>query len=584
MVSITLFIVSLYRRLRPEQIIQIRRVPPTKNLRAHLLGLTSGLLFITGNLCFNLTLAHFYQSFFVFLWFALMTYFAGAFIFLTLLFCLLLLLVGTPAGFLSMFMNAGHWYFLGYCFGAGFAIFYNDLLFLFCRAFEKEKVKIAFAYDTRRHINIIKSPIATQEHALHELLARKPRLKDRLLYDYHLKNIPAHPYTIAFVANPKIRKRGGEEEREAGYEPDPIARDRNLFLRAVDRALFSLETDPVIGRPEIWSRMRVVTIFNPVLAAASGPKYGLLEEFQEELLQDGVPVENNMLDPMRRMFDNFENILEESWGSAERIFDANDVDIIFALTASHTHTRAFAHFSDWIEHDEANPLSNPVDRAGKCFTYTAAPCVISADADEPAREHKCTSTTPTLGDIVFPELTNRTNALAPPGFRAVHDYCATRPGRIALNVISARHKTYIHEFAHAMSSAFHGTIADEYVDCFILKKLGSEEKCTQKKHFFVNRIDRNIDATEPIPVPKVFADYNCVQYHSDLAHPSAEEEWTGYFPDKLDKTTPCVMDRDITGYYRFDELLSSFIYDRMMAKVSRPAKCVHQIEPVPPSE
>ncbi len=578
MVSIILFVVSLFR---PERIIQVRRVPPTKNLRAHLLGLTFGLLFVTGNLFYNFTLAHLYQSVFAFLWFALMTYFGGALIFLTLLFWLLSSLAG-PSGsvFANMLMTGCHWYFLGYCFGAGFAIFYNDLLFLFFHLFEKKKIKIVFAYDTRRNVNIIKSPEAASEHALYELFARNPHLEERRLYQYKLKSPPPHPYTIAFVANPKIRKRGGDETRAEGYEPDPIIRDRDLFLRAVDRALFSLETDPVIGRPEIWSRVRVVTVFNPVLAAASGPEYGMVEEFQKELVdQSGEPVENNLIDPMRRMFENFERMLGESWGSVTPAFDADEVDIIFGLTASPTNTRSTAHFSDWIEHEEETVLLNPTDRAGKCFSFKAAPCEVSADEGEPSEEHKCITA---QFDIVYPELTNRTNP-PPPGYRTIHDYCPTRPGRVALNVVSARHKTYIHEFAHAMSSAFHGTIADEYVDCFILAKVGSEETCTQEEHFFVNRIDRNIDATEPVPVPKVFAEYNCVQYHSDLAHPSAEEEWTGYFPDKFDKNTPCLMDRDITGFYRFDELLSSFIYDRMMAKVSRPAKCEHQIEPDPAS-
>ncbi len=580
MVSIVLFVVSLFR---PERIIQIRRVPPTKNLRAHLLGLTFGLLFVTASLSFSFTLAHLYSSFWVFLWFALVTYFGGALIFLTLLVWLLLSLAAASGSvFLSMLMAGCHWYFLGYCFGATLAIFYNDLLFLFFHAFEKRKIKLVFAYDTRQNVNVIKSPIAEEMHALNELLACKPWLKDRLLYDYHLKNLPAHPYTIAFVANPKIHKRDEDENREAGYEMDPIARDRDLFLRAVDRALFSLETDPVVGRPEIWSRVRVVTVFNPVLAAASGPLYGMVEEFQKELEQDGVRVDNNILDPMRRMFENFERILEESWGSAKRDFDHNDVDVIFAITASPTHTRAFAHFSDWIEHEDVDPLKNQMDRAGKCFSFDATPCEVGVEPPVAERVPQCS---PTHYQIEYPEINNRAASdAAAPGFRAVHDYCPTRPGRIALNVISARHKTYIHEFAHAMSSAFHGTITDEYVDCFILKKVGSEEECIQEKHFFVNRIDRKIDATEPIPVPKIFADYNCVQYHSDLAHPSAEEEWTGYFPDKFDKATPCLMDRDITGYYRFDELLSTFIYDRMMAKVSRPAKCVHQIEPVPPSK
>ena len=573
MVSLVLFLASL---LRPQPIVQVRRVPPTKSLRAHLLGLTCGLLFAAGFLFFNFTLSQLYPIFFALLWFAMVTYFGGVLLFSALALCLLFSALGfSTSAFINLLAHGGHWYFLGYCFGAGFALFYNDLLFLFFHLFEKQKIKVAFAYDTRRSVNVIKSPRPQELHALNETLSRKQHLKERLLYDYHLKHIPQHPYTIAFVANPKIRKLGGDEKHEAGYEADPIARDRDLFLRAVDRALFSLETDPVIGRPEIWSRVRVVTVFNPALASGSGPDFGMIEAFQEELVdQNGEPVENNLLDPMRQLFDNFKRMLEHSWGGVAPAFNASEVDVIFALTASPTHTRSTAHFSDWIEHDENEPLKNKMDRAGKCFAFNATPCTVNSEG---ATDRTIPQCVPTQYQIEYPSVSNRATAgESDPGFRAVHDYCPALPGRIALNVISARHKTYVHEFAHAMSSAFHGTIADEYVDCFILKKTGSEAQCEPANHFFVNRIERKLDAPDPIPVPKVFAEYNCVQYHSDLAHPSAEEEWAGYFPDKFDKSTPCMMDRDITGYYRFDELLSSFIYDRMMAKVSRPAQCEHE--------
>lgn len=573
MVSIVLFLASL---LRPRPIVLVRRVPPTKTLRAHLLGLTFGMLFVSGSLFLNFTLTQLYLSVFVVLWFALITYFGGVLLVLALGFGLLVGVIGSSSNALiNAVAHSGHWYFLGYCFGAAFAIFYNDLLFLFFHLFEKKKVKIAFAYDTRKSINVIKSPVSQEMLALNEALSRKKHLKEHLLYDYHLKHVPQHPYTIAFVANPKIRKLGGDEKHEAGYEADPIGHDRDLFLRTVDRAMFSLETDPVIGRPEIWSRVRVVTVFNPALVSAGGPDYGLIEEFQEELVdQNGEPVENNLLDPMRQMFDNFKNMLERSWGGARPLFDFNDVDIIFALTASPTHTRSTAHFSDWIEHEENDPLKNKMDRAGQCFSFNATPCEIGVEP--PPGAERIPQCSPTQYRVESPEVHNRAaSGVAAPGFRAVHDYCPTLPGRIALNVISARHKTYLHEFAHAMSSAFHGAIADEYVDCFILHKVGSEAKCEPSNHFFVNRIERQFDPPEPIPVPKVFAEYNCVQYHSDLAHPSAEEEWAGYFPDKFDKNTPCVMDRDITGHYHFDELLSTFIYDRMMAKISRPTKCEH---------
>ena len=44
----------------------------------------------------------------------------------------------------------------------------------------------------------------------------------------------------------------------------------------------------------------------------------------------------------------------------------------------------------------------------------------------------------------------------------IHDYYTNHPGRVALNVLEASSKTYVHEFAHAMSSNIHGAIVDEY--------------------------------------------------------------------------------------------------------------------------
>ncbi len=564
--------ISIFLLFLPQDhLLRIYRVPATKSLRAHLLGLTLGVLFLTGHLANTLSSGNATASFLLFLWSIAITYFGGPLLAGT-LFC------GVSAIFISgstnAFMLSCHWYTLGYLFGGVFAVLYNDLLYLFMLCFEREKVKLAFVYDTDCEVNVIKSPIREEEVAMEEVMRQNQKLRKRQLYQYVLTN-PPKPYTIAFVANPQIRKKVADQTLGEVYEDDPIINDRDLFLRTVDRAMFGLETDPVIGRPEIWGRVRVVTVFNPKVKDVIGPRVGLVEEYQDELFEkpdSTEPISNNLIDPMRTLFDNVEHMLKNSQCTGGMSFKVDDFDVIYALTASPTHTRSTAHFSDWIEHEGAEELPNPAGRAGSPFSF---------EVDPEGRKEK-----DKYGNLAMSRNTNYPplypDPIADPHhrFRKLHEFCAIWPGRIALNVLSARHKTYTHEFAHAMSSTFHGTIGDEYVDCFMIQRQDGTLECDRTPHFFINRIDRNdvtMNSTTPIPVPKLFAEYNGTRFSSDLLHPSAHENWTGYFPEKFDRRTPCIMDRDTTGSYHFDELLSAFIYDRMMAKSMRtPGDCEPQ--------
>ncbi len=550
-----------------DPLIEVRRMPSTKALRAHLAGLSAGFLLVALNLFFPLPSAQLLARALLLLWFALATYYSG--VFFAANFIIFLLLVAlSPGGFLALFLNSCQWYFLGYFCGAIMAILYNDLVHLFITRVESDKIKTAFVYHRNKKVNIIKSPIAGEEQAFNALLAQKPEAAEQRLYKYKLTTPPERPYTIAFIANPKIHKRGGDENLNSGYIKDPIIEDLQLFLRAVDRALFCFERDPVIGRPEIWSRVRVVTIFNPTAAEAGGPEVGLLEEFQRELANpDGSPIENNLIDAMQRMFANFNAIFDASNYDGPPSFERSQIDVLYGLTASLTHDRSTAHYSDWIEHEERDGLHNVPGRKGTPFTFEIDP----AGNKEQDKNGNVAAPPNTVYPQLYPEPIPDPNY----DFRTLHDFCATRPGRVALNVLGARHKTYIHEFGHAMSSCFHGTITDEYIDYFLIDPDPADNPPNQlpeqTPHFFVNRIDRNIatmHSAEPIPVPKIFAEYNATRYAADLAHPSAEETWTGYFPDKFGQIMPCTMDR--TGaHYHFDELLSAFIYDRLMAKIRR---------------
>jgi hypothetical protein len=538
MVSLISFILSFFQR---NKIIQVRRTPPTKGLRAYLIGLTAGFILASLNIIFDLSATNLLVSAVLFLWFAITTYFAGIFLLITaILFILLKVFSPATGSFLFMLMLNSHWYLLGYLFGGVFAILYNDLVFLFLNILEKDKIKIAFAYDPTKKFNVIKSPKESEEQAFNQLLARKPELRDRRLYKYRLQNVPKKPYTIAFVANPKILKRGGSATNQNDYVTDPIIHDLDLFLRSVDRALFSFEMDEVLGRPEIWSRVRVVTIFDEDLANASGVDFGLLQEFQDNLVINNRVVEN-LIDPMPRMAEKFRTML------ANRL-DMCDVDVIFAMTASPTHDRSTAHYSDYLENGDVVTCNISTGRA---LNYDPDPFSHKAGEIIPT---PCPSTDPACQ----------------------HDHHSTHPGRVALNVIGARDKTFIHEFAHAMSSAIHGAIVDEYADLFVL--IPPEPPSdpppppppqNPSPPFYVNRIER----TRPgggqfIAVHKVFAKYNDTVFHSDLAHPSAEEEWLGYFPDRAHPGIGCTMDRTI-GRYRFDELISNFMYDRLCAKLNR---------------
>ena len=49
---------------------------------------------------------------------------------------------------------------------------------------------------------------------------------------------------------------------------------------------------------------------------------------------------------------------------------------------------------------------------------------------------------------------------------------------------------------------------------------------------------------------------------------AAEEGWSGYFPERSPVSTTCMMDAP-SWLSRYDQLLRTFIYDRIMAKVAR---------------
>ncbi len=619
MVSLFLLLRRLFLKVVP-----IWRLPPLPNLRAHLLGLTIGLVLALlllgldyGSVAVNVG---WFSPILLFLIFALGAYLGGPFVILTaILFFWPYTLPATPT-FYSTFHWLAEWYLIGYAFGVVFATFYNDLIYLHIRIFGKKHVALAFAHDTRARFNIIKSPIESEEAAL--LAVLKPllfyinkiragdemeanasklaerirqardkmfdpdrdclksildsagivgsfdeqinvlqqrlaagnsttlemvekrieplaekylKLKERKLYHYHLEAAPAAPYTIAFVANPKIRQRPASPTATATFKKDPIINDIDLFLKSVDRALMSLQQDEVLGRPEIWSRIRVITIFDQEADT------DLVEEFQRVNAVDEQVIDHSV---GPRPHANFLAVIGRNLPDEFK----KPLDVVFAMTASRTHDRSSAYYADL---DEITDVAKNQSNAGKSFLYNPDP-------------------DPVLQNQKGAEI-NVAGCGTPPYFCS-HDDFSECFGRVALSVFGARQKTFIHEFAHAMSSTSHGMICDEYTDPFFVHdECNHAPAPTGPAPFYVNRIQRAKPANPSkfIHVHEIFAAYNGAVFHSDLTHPSALEGWTGYFPERNNPGETCIMDREY-GPFRFDKLISRFMYDRLVAKLNRP--------------
>jgi hypothetical protein len=521
-------------------------MPPRKVLRAHLLGITFAIfaaillafLLVMGKpLLSGFAALQWYILPLVVIVFALGSLTGGVFVIVAVLVAILFSPAAVAATGWALVVLIAEWYTWGYLFGAIFATLYNDQVFLHLITVRRDLIKIAFAFDTCKKVNIIKSPIADEISV--------PVDPDRRLYDYELVHPPAHPYTLAFIANPYVMQRDNSLKR------DPIIKNIDLFLGSVDRALFSLETDEVLGRPEIWSRVRVVVIFDPNLANRREERFSMLQASREMLSIDDVVAEN-LLDPREEMNDIYRNIMNSddiqarvSDNIRQKILD--ETDVIFGLSASPDFDRSTAHYTDWVESVQQD---RDPGRAGVDFTFDPNP------------------------DDVKDEEIDNANCNDDVRFTCKHEYYADFYGRVALNALGASSKTFIHEFGHAMSSAFHGAIVDEYADTFEVENVESESTDLQPTPFYVNRMDRKKPDTEPeklIPVHRIFAKYNGNIYYSDLYHPSAEENWIGYFPERETLFSGCTMDRNY-GVYQFDKLLSAFMYDRLVAKINRPAK------------
>ncbi len=515
--------------------IQVMRFPPHKVLRSLHLGLTIGLLLSAFLLfaspaqfgSYSLVLKIITALFLLWL-----SYLGGTGFLFILFLGILSAIYGNVASLLLI-----QYYLVGFLAGALLAQLYNlfvyGLLLLCC------DFKISFIFHKKQLFNVIKSPIKTE---LHSDLQND---NEQYLYDYKPNPIPQCPYTIVFIANPWLYDSTADK-----YRKDPIIQDRALFLSSVDKALYSFENDAVLGRPEIWSRIRVVAIFDGELADKKYKGRELLQPYPYMISMDGDKQDNNVLSPIDDVWNKFktlsaeivDHVKMESSGDEKSelktLYDKviNEVDVIFVLSASEKYIRSSAQISDCKD-----PLTQEI------ITHKD-----NVDFEFQIHQSQTTdsSLAPSAGSI---------------NIKAQHEIYAVTPGCVALNVLGASLKTYIHEFAHAMSSAVNGDITDEYFDKAEILSGGT---APHNSAFYVNRLERAESINSISAVPRFFVRYNDQKYNSDIDHPSAEENWRGYFPAKKCCSDGCTMDRTY-GSYQFDDLISQFMYDRLVVKINR---------------
>ena len=147
------------------------------------------------------------------------------------------------------------------------------------------------------------------------------------------------------------------------------------------------------------------------------------------------------------------------------------------------------------------------------------------------------------------------------GAARVHGRFPSVPGSAALPLdMNQTGLTPFHEFGHGASDFNNGRINDLYVD-------GSPGG------FVVNKKFRAL-ATDPVPAN--FANYDGTGFNSDpnrdgLGYPGT---WKSYHPIQIDTTRPNLMDNywfafDDPQFCRFDQLIHSWLTDRIMAKLTR---------------
>lgn len=462
------------------------------------------------------------------------------------------------------------WFVIGYFGGAGFALLYNLLAYLFLKHLHPEWFQLWFWYNPKEIVNIIKTPTPQKDwdDNTRKLYNDEPfKVFNFEAYD-EVKGPQGremeHPYTIVFVANPFILLR---EQKNGKFlaQRDPIMDNDSVFLKAVYRALFSFEFNEMIGRPDIFGKIRVVTVNEAeALLSDSGKPvdYELVKsqcyvrEFRGKLEiasgetgdddGDGVPLEtfaHRMLVPNQETREKISRLVREKTNNR-----VQHIDVIFALSASPTHDISSARMA-------IKDAKTKDPEEGKAFTFSIDPFCEKG------------------GEIVkSPEEKKRCAEHSAKDVAMLHEYFPPENGMglVAMSAYDVRAKLPVHEFAHAMSSVSHGMIVDEYYDYLVIREPSGEEDDVTGG-IEINRVFRNpekMDKTHHVPVHKHFARYNGFVYESDRDHHIAAQGWRSYFPSRKNPEVRCTM--EVTeDVFQFDELLTDFIYDRLWVKVNR---------------
>jgi|GEM_PF-6227597 len=476
------------------------------------------------------------------------------------------------------------WFVIGYLFGFIFGQLYNYFSFLYLQILHPEWMKLWFYYDPNKEVNVIKTPIPDEDWRNDP--ARRQLYDDATFKVFDQRPYPdmKDPYTIVFVANPLL------QNKLSGIRVDPIMSDVNLFLKAVERALFSFEFNhEVIGHPDIWSKIRIVTV-NPVVRMRRGElttdnsEAALVEETEGNFDQvGGVGIFSTFIvQPSTAVKAQMASFVRKAL-NANDLNHIEHIDVIYALTASATHDRSSAEPAKFSMEEEKSKSH----RVGEEFTFSIDPycskdgeilksnceillckCVPGKTENEKNLDEKCNelkTDTACTASATWPRINGPDRVL-------VHEFFppCDLVGRVAMSALDVRDRLPVHEFGHAMSSVQNGIIVDEYYDYAFIDD-DPDFRPFDPKHIFINRIYRNrpiMDLTHKIKVHNIFARYNRYIYESDRQHPSAEQGWIGYFPERRQREVNCTMDAD-KDVFEFDELLRDYMYDRLWAKVNR---------------
>jgi hypothetical protein len=328
------------------------------------------------------------------------------------------------------------------------------------------------------------------------------------------------PYTVAIIANPVL-----ESQVSGQLKRDPILDSPRLFQAKVATIIAGFATDPVVNDPapkteeNFLDRMRLVTLFNPGLANSenkNGQSQSVEQPKEHALCRE---LDHDIIvEPIQRIIDNDtgyvheERLLEFIKKHLPEYYDqANsrcEIDVVYVVTASQTHTRSSARYTF---DDEKYP--------GRSFS-------LNFGAEQ---------------------------------WELRHDPFAKIPGMVAYSAWDDRLKTPIHEFAHAMSSTTNGAILDEYYDELPDMLLN------------VHAINKHFWQPGP-PFPERYAEYalkdgKSIKIRSDRGR-HAPTDWKTYVPGRESLPIPCTMDFS-DDRFEFDLLIKQYMRDRLEAKTRR---------------